>query len=239
MSEPTVDSGNAANDDPVGHVLGDHFLFAALEETQRKRLRPHVQIRTFAPGEHLFMQDSPADAFFLLRSGTVKLYRVSAEGQEKVMRVVRPGQTFAEGVMFMDRPHYPVHAEGLERGSVARVDSAAFLQVLRDSFDTCRALMAQATRRIQEHWDEIEALTLQNSRYRMVHYLLELVPTGAHGHVTLELPTYKAVIAAQLGMTPETFSRELRALSDAGLVKVRGRTVDIIDVGRLLRPVGP
>lgn len=237
MSDATSTPREPADDARIlEQSLRGHFLFAALNEAQRARLRAHIHIRSFLPGEHLFMQDGAADAFFLLHSGAIKLYRVSAEGQEKVMRIVRPGQTFAEGVMFMDKPRYPVHAQGLEAGVLARVESTAFLNVLRDSFDTCRALMAQMTQRIQEHWGEIEALTLQNSRYRVVHYLLELVPGGAKGRVPVALPTYKAVIAAQLGMTPETFSRELRGLSDAGLVKVHGRTVEIVDVGQLLRP---
>ncbi|MHB8415469.1 MAG: Crp/Fnr family transcriptional regulator [Acidiferrobacteraceae bacterium] len=227
----------AKSDETLADVLRRHFLFGALDEPQRARILAHVHRRQFDCGEHLFMQDSEARVFFLLLSGAIKLYRVSADGQEKIMRFIRPGQSFAEGVMFMDKPRYPVHGQAIEPGVLASIESAAFLDVLRASFDTCRAVMAQMTQRIQDHWDEIEALTLQNSRYRMVHYLLELVPEGqrGRGRVSVELPTYKATIAAQLAMTPETFSRELRALSDAHLIKVHGRTVDIVDPGALLK----
>lgn len=58
--------------------------------------------------------------------------------------------------------------------------------------------MAQMTRRIQAHWDEIETLAPQNSRYRVVHYLLALAPVGEQGRVTVTLPTRKAVIAAHV-----------------------------------------
>ncbi|MHB1514545.1 MAG: Crp/Fnr family transcriptional regulator [Acidiferrobacteraceae bacterium] len=225
----------AESDETLTDVLRQHFLFSALDELQKTRLLAHVHRRHFDSGEHLFMQDSEARVFFLLLSGAIKLYRVSADGQEKIMRFIRPGQSFAEGVMFMDKPRYPVHGQAIEPGTLASIESAAFLDVLRASFDTCRAVMAQMTRRIQDHWDEIEALTLQNSRYRMVHYLLGLVPEGRRGRVRVELPTYKAMIAAQLAMTPETFSRELRALSDAHLIEVHGRMVDIVDPGALLQ----
>ncbi|MHB1529814.1 MAG: Crp/Fnr family transcriptional regulator [Acidiferrobacteraceae bacterium] len=225
----------AKSDETLADVLCRHFLFSALDELQRARILAHVHRRQFDCGEHLFMQDSEARVFFLLLSGAIKLYRVSADGQEKIMRFIRPGQSFAEGVMFMDKPRYPVHGQAIEPGALASIESAAFLDVLRASFDTCRAVMAQMTRRIQDHWDEIEALTLQNSHYRMVHYLLGLVPEGRRGRVRVEFPTYKATIAAQLAMTPETFSRELRALSDAHLIEVHGRTVDIVDPGALLQ----
>ena len=85
------------------------------------------------------------------------------------------------------------------------------------------------TRRIQAHWDEIELLTLQNSRYRVIHYLLGLVPDGQRGRVNVILPTRKGLIAAQLAVAPETFSRVLRALTDEGLIEVQDEVVDVYD----------
>ena len=149
------------------------------------------------------------------------------------MRLIRPGQSFAESVMFMEKPHYPVHGAGIEPGILIAIERGAFLTILQESFDTCRAVMAQMTQRIQAHWDEIEALTLQNSRYRVVHYLLGLISVSAHGATSITLPARKIVISAQLAITPETFSRVLRALSDEGLIKVHDETVHILDVGKL------
>ena len=189
--------------------------------------------RRVAVGEHLFNQGDPAAHFFLLRSGCVKLYRLSPEGNEKIMRLIRPSQTFAESILFMDAPRYPVHSEAVEAGELVAFDREPFLGILQDSFATCRAVMAQMTRRIQAHWDEIETLALQNSRYRVVHYLLGLLPSGAQGRVMLTLPARKMVIAAHVAVTPETLSRTLRALSDEGLIELVGDEVTILDVGRL------
>ena len=71
----------------------------------------------------------------------------------------------------MEAPRYPVHGEGVEAGELIAFDRDTFLAILQESFITCRAVMDQMTRRIQAHWDEIETLALQNSRYRVVHYL--------------------------------------------------------------------
>ena len=96
----------------LARELRRHYLFAALDATQRARLLGHVYTRPFAAGELLFNQGDAARAFFLLQSGAMKLYRMSAEGQEKVMRLIRPGQSFAESVMFMNEPRYPVYGQG-------------------------------------------------------------------------------------------------------------------------------
>jgi CRP-like cAMP-binding protein len=219
--------------DALARELRHHHLFSALSEAERERLIASAQRRRFEAGETLFSLGEAAQRFYLLRAGCVKLYRLSPAGDEKVMRLIRPSQTFAESILFMDEPRYPVHGEGLEAGELVGFERGAFLEILEGSFATCRAVMAQLTLRIQAHWDEIETLALQNSRYRVVHYLLGLAPLGARGPVSVILPARKLVIAAHVAVTPETFSRTLRALSDEGLIEVAGEAVTIPDIDRL------
>src|SRR5690606_35233321 len=88
-------SVDAMREGPV-EELRRHYLFAPLTEAQWARIVPHTRVRAFAAGQHLFGQGDTAREFFLLRDGVVKLYRVSAEGQEKIMRLIRPGMTWAE-----------------------------------------------------------------------------------------------------------------------------------------------
>jgi CRP/FNR family transcriptional regulator, dissimilatory nitrate respiration regulator len=222
-------------DSALARELRHHYLFSALTDAQRECLLTSAEARRFAPGEHLFSHGDGARRFFLLRSGCVKLYRLSPEGDEKIMRLIHPLQTFAESILFMDAPQYPVHGAGVEAGELVAFDRDVFLDILKESFATCRAVMAQMTHRIQAHWDEIETLALQNSRYRIVHYLLGLIPTGTNGRVTVTLPARKVVIAAQLAVTPETLSRTLRALTDEGLMEGVGDELTILDVEALRR----
>lgn len=228
------DSG-LQSDSALARELRHHYLFCALSDAQRDRLLASAERRRFSSGEHLFGHGDAAARFFLLRSGCVSLYRLSPEGGEKIMRLIRPPQTFAESILFMDPPRYPVHAEGEEAGELVAFDRDTFLGVLQESFATCRAVMAQMTLRIQAHWDEIETLALQNSRYRVVHYLLGLVSSGAAGRVEVTLPARKMVIAAHVAVTPETLSRTLRTLSDERLIEMAGDEVTILDVESLRR----
>jgi CRP/FNR family transcriptional regulator, dissimilatory nitrate respiration regulator len=210
-------------------------MFAALNAAQIDKVLANATVESYDKGERLFRRGDPARAFYMVVSGRVKLYRLSPDGHEKIMRLLNPGQTFAESIMFMEAPRYPVHAEAIEPASVAAFGRDAFIQLLQESFDTCRAVMAQMTERIQAHWDEIEALALLNSRYRVVHYLLGLVPAGKSGSATVALPTHKTLIAAQLALQPETLSRLWRTLSDEGLIRLEGDDVVIPDVEELRR----
>ena len=220
-------------DSALARELRHHYLFSALTEAQQARLLATAVPRRLAAGEQLFSRGDSAGQFFLLRSGCVKLYRLSPDGGEKIMRLIRPAQTFAESVLFMDVPRFPVSGEAVDAAELVAFDRETFLGVLRESFATCQAVMAQMTRRIQSHWDEIETLALENSRYRVVHYLLGLVPRNAQGRIAVTLPARKMVIAAHVAVTPETLSRTLRALSDEGLIEVAGDEVTVCDVEKL------
>jgi len=214
------------------------YLFAELDEAQLEQVRAGARPRRLSAGQTLFERGGPARHFYSLRGGQIKLFRLSRDGQEKVMGVVLPGQTFAEGVMFMGEPRYPVSAQALRDSEVIAFSAEGFLDVLAQSFPACRRLLGRMVERTRRHLDEIEALTLQNARLRMVGYLLRLVPREAHGGCTVTLPTRKTLIASQLSVQPETLSRTLRELEGDGLIRVAQQEVRIPDVDALRAALG-
>lgn len=206
-------------------ALRKHYLLAAMDDKQWRALAPYLHVRHLQAGQHLFSQGDKAEAFFMVRSGAMKLFRVSPRGTEKIMRLVRAGQSFAESVLFSDPPRYPVHAQAIEASQLVAIEREAYLRLLRESFDTCRAVMAQMTQRIHAHWNEIEALSLHGAVPRLARYLIE--QQAAQDEAQLRLPASKAQIAAQLGLAPETLSRGLRTLTRHGLISVRGAIIQL------------
>ncbi|OBS08852.1 Crp/Fnr family transcriptional regulator [Acidihalobacter prosperus] len=207
-------------------TLQDIGLFASLDQHQLDSLARHIGRRKLARGETLFDAGTPARTFFLLRTGHIKLFMLSRQGGEKVMNIVAPGDTFAEGVAFMEHPVYPVGAEALEASEVWTVDAAVFRSLLLESPVACLALLGRQTRRIQGLLAEIEAQTLEGAHYRLIAYLL----AQAQSDRSLELPASKTVIAAHLAIKPETLSRLLGELQRRGLVQVHARSVHLLDI---------
>lgn len=151
------------------------------------------------------------------------------------MGLVAPRQSFAEGILFMDTPRYPVNARAISASVVRGFERGAYLEILETSFATCRGLFRQMVERTQRHLDEIEALTIQNARFRLVHYLLRLQSAASEDTGTINLPARKVLIASQLAMQPETLSRLFRELEHKGLIHVRGDSIRILDVEALQR----
>ena len=208
------------------------YLFNALDAAQLKRVRRAMRALHLAEGERLFDHGQPADRFFLVHTGRIKLYRVSFEGAEKVIEIVPHGHTFAEAVMFMEHQSYPVSAGALAPSVLYSFDNKAFQQLLRDSVDTCFRLLGDMSMRLHARINEINALTLQNATLRLVGYLVrELEAAGGTG--TVELPAAKNVVASCLSVQPETLSRIFHNLGGDGIIRVEGKRIYILDEARL------
>ncbi len=212
--------------------LRDAYIFAQLDDDQLQRVGQMCRRISLNDGETLFEMGDEAKRFFLVQSGHMKLYRLSVSGNEKVIEVVSPGHTFAEALMFGERPRYPVTAAAIGATRLIAVESRPFLDLLSESTATCFRLMTDMSVRLRRMIKEIDDLTLQSARSRVAGYLWGMANVrGARDEVELEMP--KGVLASRLSIKPETFSRILHAFSDEGLVRVEGGRIRILDAAGL------
>ncbi|MGE5242461.1 MAG: Crp/Fnr family transcriptional regulator [Bacteroidota bacterium] len=214
------------------------YLFADMPDQYLQTLIQGMHEVHLNPGDVLFRHGQPAERFFFLRDGLVKLFRLSPEGDEKIIELMQPGQTFAEAVMFMGpQGRYPVNAEAVNESRVYTFDQKTFIGLLHDSSDACFGLLASMSRRLHMLVNQIESLTLQNATYRLVAYLLEQIPQDVKTSPEVQLITPKGVIASHLAIQPETLSRILAKLRQGGLIEVQGNHITVRDVQALRRLV--
>ena len=213
--------------------LQNNSLFKGLSEAQLSQALANAQVREKKSGEALFSQGEPADRFFWLRTGLLKLYRLSPSGEEKIIEIIRPGQTFAEAIMFAGKPnHYHVGAQFIEHGEVWCFSNQDFKEILGHSVETCFRLMTSMSQRLHKHINEIDRLTLQTATDRVINYLLQ--NRLEHGDSNeVRLLTSKQTLAAHLSIKPETLSRTLGKLTREGLIKTDGHTIRLLDLKAL------
>jgi CRP/FNR family transcriptional regulator, dissimilatory nitrate respiration regulator len=206
-------------------------LFSTLDDQQVKQVLESSHITTLKDGETLFETGDPANRFFLVIGGQIKLFRVSSNGDQKIIDIIQPGSTFAEALMFMEHPIYPVTAEALGPARVMSFDSRRFLQLLSESFDVCFRIMGTMSQRLRGLIKEIDDLTLQSATTRMCAMLLRRMDDVGSDKFTL--PAAKGILAARLSMKPETFSRILQNLSTKHVLKSIGNEIVITDTKTL------
>jgi CRP/FNR family transcriptional regulator, dissimilatory nitrate respiration regulator len=214
----------------VGH-------FSALDEQQLAELAAATRPVRLGENENLFQHGQPAEDFFLVLSGQIKLFRLSEGGDEKVIEIITPGRLFAEAVMFMERQVYPVNAQAVQATELLAISSRVFTRILRESVDTCFRVMGVMSQRLHRHLNEIDSLTLHNATYRLVSYLLNEAAHSNRDQPSLQLNTPKHVVASRLSIQPETLSRILSRLSKQNLIEVRGSHIEVLDHDGLLELV--
>jgi CRP-like cAMP-binding protein len=210
-----------------------NYLFEALTDEELKRVAERGSVVDVSAGETVFSQGDPCHHFYVVEWGMIKLYRVSADGSEKVMELVGPNQSFAEAVMFVGR--YPLYAAALEPARLFAFDCKDFMAQLRTNVETCFRLMAGMSRRLHGLINEIDHLTLHSGTQRLIQYLLEQMPEGVKQSPCVRLLVPKLVIASRLGIKPETFSRILAKLRSDGLIEIQNDTIVLKDPGALRR----
>ena len=186
-------------------------------------------------GQVLFRRGTPSTGFYMVREGRMQLSVSNSEGVVKVIEILSPGSAFGHAVMFLREP-YPVDATALADTGLVFVPATAVDRLLDEDPAMARIMLASMAKRLQSKIQDIAMLSLQSATQRIIAYVLGAANTG-HGPpspaASIELPALKQVLASRLGMTPETFSRAMRTLTGAGLVRVDGSVVRIPDIAAL------
>jgi len=213
--------------------LKEVYLFEMLDDRQMAKMLQSSTSISLAARESLFEAGQPAQRFYLLKSGQIKLYCISAGGDEKVMEIIHPAETFAEAIIFMQKHVYPLSSEAIKKSEVMSFSMQTFKEILEQSTETCFHLMAGMSRRLHSRIGEINNLTLHNATYRLVVFLLDQLPADVVELSEIHLTTPKSVVASRLAIQPETFSRILTRLSRNGLIDVHGNDISLLDVDGL------
>ncbi|MDH5577808.1 MAG: cyclic nucleotide-binding domain-containing protein [Betaproteobacteria bacterium] len=217
----------------VQAFLANLPMFSEMQRAELDRIAASTLAVHAEKGEAICHCGDPCTGFHVVVYGQVKLGFSSPQGVEKVVEIVRPGQSFGEALMFLDAP-YIVFAQALADSMLLHVAKHAVLDELARDPGFARRMLSGLARRLHGLVRDVEAYTLRSSHERVIGYLLAEAPEGANGGAAeVHLSAGKSVIASRLNMTPEHFSRILHELGNDGMIEIQGRTVHIPDLARL------
>jgi CRP-like cAMP-binding protein len=208
-------------------------FFAAIPAPLLKGLHEAGNRTKTTKGQILFTQDDPANRFYMIESGWVKLFRETLDGDEVILDVLPAGYVFGESTMF-GNDTYPYAAEIVEAGEITAYPLSSLKQIVSNNPPVALALLQHMAEAGKMKDKEIEHRTIMNAPQRIGCFLLRLCKVKQPTPITLNLPYDKTLIAARLGMQPETFSRALNKLQDDTQVKVKGSTVTIDNLWSLI-----
>jgi CRP-like cAMP-binding protein len=179
-------------------------------------------------GTILFRRNDPSQGLYFVGSGQVKLSIQTPAGAELVVGLIGPGESFGESTMFLGLPH-TVGGEVLVNSRLVHVPARAiFAEVKRNPEFARRVILALSTR-LHHLIAGLEGYTLRSGTQRVLSYLLAQLGEDAGPRPVITLRAQKRIIASQLNLTQEHFSRILHELISRGLIEVRGKVVTVLD----------
>ncbi|QDV62528.1 Crp/Fnr family transcriptional regulator [Crateriforma conspicua] len=228
MSEqkPSSESDRIANDQPLERVILGCPLFAGLGPANIRSLALAARIQDFAAGELIFRQGEQCAGVYIVETGVVRVYCRGGGGQEHVLHLCGPGQSFAEVAVFADFD-LPANAASVEATRCLFIPAEIIQDQIATNHDFCRQMLASMAFWTRHFTDLLSDIVLRDASDRILSYLQSL-PRDATGIV--DLPGPKKHIANHLDLTSETFSRTLRSLADRGHIEITsGRGIRIIN----------
>lgn len=215
----------------IAQKLSGFYMFSELQPSQIELLANGTRLVDIPRGGRLFNRGDKAHGFYLLLEGQIKLGVISPQGDEKVIGLIQPGESFGEAVLFLERS-FPVYAQTTLDSKVLLITREAIFDILDNDVTVVRRMLAAISARNRQLVNDIESISLQNSTQRLIGYLLQISADSPNPE-RLQLPANKLTIASMLNLTPETLSRVMLRLSNAGLIEVNGKEIVITNVAGL------
>lgn len=207
-------------------------LFSGLDAGTIDFFAKNSHKKQYGKGSDLFAMGDQADAFYFIIDGWVKLYRMTREGEEVIINVFAPGETFAEAAVFSPFRRYPVNAQAVEDTTVLEIPRQLFVDKIRENSELALMMLGSISARQRLLVQQIEQITSKSAPQRIGTFLLRLCPPNRISNVIVNLPYDKSLIARRLNIQPETFSRALAQLKPHG-VSMKKREITISNTASL------
>ncbi len=200
-------------------ILSQLNFFQGLGEASRRALAEVCIPRDVAKGEVLFREGDEGHSVYVCNRGRVRLHKMAPDGTEVVIKVVRPGATFAEVVLF-ERERYPVTATAIEPCGLFLIPRREVRALLRRD-DFRDDFIGMLMRKLRHLAERVPMLTTTDVEARLFHFLDEQFGSAP----SVQSGLTKKEVAAAIGTTPETLSRLLARLDEEGRLQWSGRTI--------------
>jgi CRP/FNR family cyclic AMP-dependent transcriptional regulator len=203
--------------------LRQHPYFQTLEDALLLDLANHATCYTFFPGEVIFLDGAPSAGMWLINEGQVKIYKLSSDGNEHILRLLGPGDTFND-IAALDGGPNPANAAAMSQATMCALSNETLMEAVQNSPDLALSLIRVLTQRTRFLVSQVENLAFYSVTTRLARFLLEQEENPA---LTGSAIT-RTAIAAHLAAKPETISRSLSQLERSGIVRLERARITVL-----------
>jgi CRP/FNR family transcriptional regulator len=203
-------------------VLRGNEYFDDLSESMLKDIAGHMHLREYQRGDVMFWEGDPCDGLFIVEQGSAKIFRLSPQGRQYIVRILLEGDTFAEVPAF-DEGANPVNVEALEACRVWVIDSRKLRELVREHPAFAQKVLVNFGRMLRGMVQKVSEMAFYQVTHRLARLIAEMPQEKSVPHWTQEQ------LAARLGTVREVVARSIKELERSGAIKVQDRRIQIVD----------
>ncbi len=212
--------------------FGQIWLFEGAPIEAWEKFAGDLLRRHLAAGENLFLHGDPADSMWLIKAGSVKLWKTTEDGRVLTLDIRKAGDLLGENVLIEDGGEYPVAATCLEPTVLCGLDRRTFEAIVHQVPSVGMVVIRNLSRRIDLLSGKLGALSELNLEDRLYEVLVNVardLGTPAQGGWTIAFPLTHEEIGFLVGAHRVSVTRALGKLREAGRVRSAGRSLFVSD----------
>lgn len=208
-------------------------IFNHLEKEQMDEIMAVTHSVLYKKGENIYSAGDKSDSLYIVGAGRVRIYRLSESGKEQLLRILHPGDFTGEFALFSETIHEE-YAEAMEKTNVCTMKRSDLQDILLKYPSISLRILSEFSKRLEQSEKQTTRFATEKVETRIALFLTECIDAESHSNEFV-LPMSKKDLASYLGTTPETISRKLYELEDAGYIKQKAnRKIEILDLDGLL-----
>jgi CRP/FNR family transcriptional regulator len=203
-------------------VLKGNEYFDELSETILKDVAEHMYLREYQRGDVLFWEGDLCDGLHIIEQGSAKIFKLSPQGRQYIVRILQEGDTFAEVPAF-DKGANPVNVEALETCRIWVINSQKLHELVMTHPSFAQKVLVNFGKMLRGMVRMVSEMAFYQVTHRLARLIAEMPQDKSAPHWTQEQ------LAARLGTVREVVARSMKELERSGAIKVEDRRIQIVD----------
>ncbi len=203
-------------------TLKENEYFDDLPEAMLTEITEHMHLREYQRGDVLFWEGDPCEGLHIVEQGSAKIFRLSPQGRQYIVRILQEGDTFAEVPAF-DGGMNPVNVEALETCRMWVIEGEMLRELVKAYPAFAQKVLVNFGRMLRGMVRMVSEMAFYQVTHRLARLIAEQPQERSAPHWTQEQ------LAARLGTVREVVARSMKELERSGAIKVEDRRIQIID----------
>ncbi|MBC8159983.1 MAG: Crp/Fnr family transcriptional regulator [Roseiflexaceae bacterium] len=209
-------------------------VFAELAPELRAMIERRTSFSDYPAGYLFFTPEERTQRLLFVKSGRVRLYKLSPEGRSLTLFVLERQAVFGEAALLGDRPH-DCFAEALSDCRVGALPSDEVRELMIGNPSVALRMMDVIARRLRALERKLADIAFKSVPQRLAAILLSLADCGIEQAVSppAVIRYTHQQLAEMLGSYRETVTKAVGEFREAGLIRITDEAIVLLDVGRL------